>query len=132
MVNNAPATFSSSSEAVQSLLGEVIEQASLIFDPDWYTAQYPDVAAAGIDPAQHFLNTGFSEGRNPNRYFDSTWLRGPTPMWRRTGRTLSCITCSTVRERAASHGRVPSCEISRQARWSGHTLTLAGGLVDGS
>lgn len=79
MVDNAPATFRSSSEAVQSLLGEVIEQASLIFDPDWYTAQYPDVAAAGIDPAQHFLNTGFSEGRNPNRYFDSTWYAGSYP-----------------------------------------------------
>ena len=30
----------------------------------------PDIAAAGVDPYQHFLNAGWREGRDPNRLFD--------------------------------------------------------------
>jgi hypothetical protein len=67
------------SGSVLSSTGEPIEQASLIFDPEWYVAEYPDVAAAGVDPVQHFLKAGFSEGRNPNRYFDSAWYSGTYP-----------------------------------------------------
>jgi len=62
-----------------SITGDVIEQASLIFDPDWYVLQYPDIGAAGVDPIQHFLTTGFTEGRNPNPYFDGAWYAGNYP-----------------------------------------------------
>lgn len=34
-------------------------------DPDWYRAMNPDVAAAGADPADHFLRHGWREGRDP-------------------------------------------------------------------
>ena len=67
------------SGAVPSSTGEPIEPASLIFDPEWYVAEYPDIAAAGVDPVQHFLNTGFNEGRNPNRYFDLSWYSETYP-----------------------------------------------------
>ena len=30
----------------------------------------PDVAAAGVDPFQHYETFGWKEGRNPNAYFD--------------------------------------------------------------
>jgi SAM-dependent methyltransferase/glycosyltransferase involved in cell wall biosynthesis len=33
------------------------------FDPAWYLEQYSDVAAAGIDPLQHYLDYGRHEGR---------------------------------------------------------------------
>lgn len=33
------------------------------FDPDTYLRLHPDVAAAGIDPARHWLTHGYSEGR---------------------------------------------------------------------
>lgn len=35
------------------------------FDPDWYLATYPDVAASGMDPLRHFLRHGRHEGRLP-------------------------------------------------------------------
>ncbi|WP_334038946.1 glycosyltransferase [Alteromonas macleodii] len=35
------------------------------FDPLWYLSQYPDVAAAGIDPREHFEKHGRREGRLP-------------------------------------------------------------------
>jgi hypothetical protein len=36
------------------------------FDSAWYLATYPDVAAAGMDPMEHYLVQGFREGRNPS------------------------------------------------------------------
>ncbi|MEX5728142.1 glycosyltransferase involved in cell wall biosynthesis [Rhodovulum iodosum] len=37
------------------------------FDPDWYAAAYPDVAAAGLSPHDHFTRFGQAEGRWPAR-----------------------------------------------------------------
>jgi hypothetical protein len=42
-------------------------RATGLFDPDWYSARYPDIAASGMDPAVHFLRFGLQEGRHPNR-----------------------------------------------------------------
>jgi predicted nucleic acid-binding Zn-ribbon protein len=39
--------------------------ASVYFDAAWYLESYPDVAAARMDPAEHFVRTGLYEGRNP-------------------------------------------------------------------
>jgi hypothetical protein len=44
---------------------------ALEFDAAYYLASYPDIAAAGIDPLQHFLAVGDKEGRNPNRFFST-------------------------------------------------------------
>jgi hypothetical protein len=46
-------------------------EASDHFDADWYLAFYPDVAAAGADPAHHFVTEGAYELRNPGPGFDS-------------------------------------------------------------
>jgi hypothetical protein len=43
------------------------------FDPEWYLARYPDVAAAGQDPLRHYLRYGAKEGRDPNAVFDTSW-----------------------------------------------------------
>jgi hypothetical protein len=40
------------------------------FDQAYYLATNPDIAAAGIDPLEHFLQHGFKEGRDPNAGFD--------------------------------------------------------------
>lgn len=37
------------------------------FDPAFYLMQYPDIAAAGLDPYQHFLSHGQAEGRQGAR-----------------------------------------------------------------
>lgn len=47
--------------------------ASDLFDRAWYLATYPDVAASGADPAQHYVEHGFTEGRNPGPNFSTSW-----------------------------------------------------------
>lgn len=49
-----------------------LTEASLLataFDADFYLAENPDVAAAGLDPLTHFLANGWREGRDPARSF---------------------------------------------------------------
>lgn len=43
------------------------------FDEQWYLEQYPDVAAAGVDPFRHYLLNGTIERRSPNPFFDADW-----------------------------------------------------------
>ncbi|MCB8889550.1 glycosyltransferase [Vreelandella malpeensis] len=43
------------------------------FDPEWYLAQYPDVAAAGLDPWQHYWHHGQFEYRLPRRNRAQEW-----------------------------------------------------------
>ena len=45
-----------------------------LFDPEWYRRRYRDLPA-GLDPAQHFLDTGAREERWPNAHFDPAWYR---------------------------------------------------------
>lgn len=40
-----------------------------LFDAAWYLGRYPDVQAAGADPAEHFLRFGMAEGRDPGPGF---------------------------------------------------------------
>ena len=46
---------------------------SALVDADWYRETYPDVAAAGTDPVEHYVGSGADEGRQPNAYFDTAW-----------------------------------------------------------
>ncbi len=48
-------------------------RSSGLVDVEWYKETYPDVAAAGLDPVEHYLSSGAAEGRNPNAFFDSAW-----------------------------------------------------------
>lgn len=40
-----------------------------LFDPGFYLAVNPDVAAAGAEPFRHYLEFGWKEGRDPNPLF---------------------------------------------------------------
>lgn len=42
------------------------------FDAVYYLAHNADVAAAGVNPLQHYLTYGWKEGRDPNAYFSTT------------------------------------------------------------
>jgi len=42
-----------------------------LFDGRWYLQEYPDVAAAAMDPAEHYARHGAREGRYANEVFDS-------------------------------------------------------------
>ena len=45
------------------------------FDAVHYLARYPDVAAAGMDPFEHYLLRGAAEDREPSALFDPTFYR---------------------------------------------------------
>lgn len=42
-----------------------------LFDAEWYLARNPDVGAAGVDPARHFLSWGGADRRDPGPQFSS-------------------------------------------------------------
>jgi hypothetical protein len=60
---------------------EAIDRATLlrVFDPDWYRSQYPDVAAFGQDPLDHYREHGWLEGRDPCLLFDTGFYIGQLP-----------------------------------------------------
>jgi glycosyltransferase involved in cell wall biosynthesis len=41
-------------------------------DRAWYLQKYPEVAAAGVDPVEHYLRYGCSEGRDPRLDFSTS------------------------------------------------------------
>ena len=41
------------------------------FDAAYYLSSHPDVAAAAMDPFEHYMVQGFTEGRNPSPDFDA-------------------------------------------------------------
>jgi hypothetical protein len=47
----------------------------VLLDPGWYAARYPDVAAANLDPLEHYIHLGVNEQRDPNRFFDNAWYQ---------------------------------------------------------
>jgi glycosyltransferase involved in cell wall biosynthesis len=58
------------------MTGQLTEERRLIedsglFDKAWYLAQYPDVAAIGIDPVEHYLRIGALLRRQPGPAFDT-------------------------------------------------------------
>ena len=52
---------------------------SHLFDADWYRTAYSDIAESGIDPAEHYLNHGGSERRDPGPCFDARWYTDKYP-----------------------------------------------------
>jgi hypothetical protein len=46
---------------------------SPLFDAKWYRRRYPDVAAAGVDPASHYFHFGAAEGRAPGPRFSTAY-----------------------------------------------------------
>ncbi len=41
------------------------------FDTQYYLKAYPDIREAGIDALEHFIRSGWREGRNPNSHFST-------------------------------------------------------------
>lgn len=44
---------------------------SKLFNEKWYLNNYLDVADAGVNPIEHYLQYGWSEGRNPSELFNT-------------------------------------------------------------
>jgi len=49
------------------------------FDEEFYLTTYPDVAAAGIDPIRHYLDTGWHEQRDPSLLFSTRFYMDNNP-----------------------------------------------------
>lgn len=50
-----------------------------LFDAGYYLAHNPDVAAAGVDPHEHFRASGRHEARNPDAWFDTNFYLQRNP-----------------------------------------------------
>ena len=50
-----------------------------LFNDEQYLAENPDVAAAGIDPFQHYVTSGFTEGRSIGDNFDPDYYLTRNP-----------------------------------------------------
>ncbi len=44
-----------------------------LFDAEWYKKEYENIDFTVKDPVDHYLETGSSEGKNPNPNFDGRW-----------------------------------------------------------
>jgi len=64
-----------------------VGQLESLFDADWYLSQYPDVAGAGVDPLQHYIEHGAAERRNPHPKFDTEWYLNRHPDAASSGET---------------------------------------------
>ncbi|CAN5375738.1 hypothetical protein BH10PSE1_BH10PSE1_11110 [soil metagenome] len=49
------------------------------FDRSWYVARNPDVAAAGVDPLDHYLKDGWRELRAPHPMISPEWILARYP-----------------------------------------------------
>jgi CDP-glycerol glycerophosphotransferase len=52
-----------------------IIRASELFDESYYLACYPEVARARLDPLDHYISLGASEGKNPHPLFDTNYYK---------------------------------------------------------
>ncbi|MGF6933090.1 GT2 family glycosyltransferase/glycosyltransferase involved in cell wall biosynthesis [Paraburkholderia sp. UCT70] len=72
LVSSSPAEGSHQLDIAVSNAYEVLLKSDF-FDPRYYLQMYVDVAAANIDPVQHYLLDGWREGRNPSAKFDTNF-----------------------------------------------------------
>ena len=64
--------------ALQAKFARLI-RASGVFDDAFYRAGNPDVAAAGVDPLEHYIVAGEAEQRQPCAFFDPEGYRAQSP-----------------------------------------------------
>ncbi len=56
-----------------------ILQEDELFDENYYLKTYPDVKNAKVDPIQHYLLSGYKEGRSPSEQFNNNQYRRNHP-----------------------------------------------------
>ncbi|TVT30965.1 glycosyltransferase family 2 protein [Marinobacter vinifirmus] len=91
------------------------ENASRWFDPDWYLQQYPDIAQAGLEPLQHYLNHGVKEGRLPCRLASLEWDQA---LWQQEQAEADCVQALT-RLAASENPLEASYAAFALGRWHG-------------
>lgn len=64
---------------MERLTPEEASRVRTAFDADFYLAQYPDVAASGVDPFEHYMRSGWKEGREPSSHFSTRYYLQHAP-----------------------------------------------------
>ena len=84
-------------------------RATPILDANWYLDRYPDVAAAEIDPALHYLRSGAAELRDPGPYFSTARYLSAYPDVAEAGinPVLHYLACGTAEGRSPLEGFDP-------------------------
>lgn len=90
----------------------LLVKASSLFDPDWYVAQYPEVAESGVDPVEHYLQYGTAGDYTPGPEFDAAWYLAQNPEVAAAG--LNPL-LHYLRQ-GAGEGRMPRDPVSPNAR----------------
>lgn len=68
LVKKATSRFKRRDSDIDPKVIDAVEQG---FDVDYYITAYPDIAEAGVDPVEHYLQHGWLEGRNPSLAFST-------------------------------------------------------------
>lgn len=95
-------------------------RASEHFDAEWYLTQYPDVAALGMDPAEHYLKYGASLMRDPSADFSTRFYFDTHP-----GKWRSNSTPLTDLEQRLGGNMKPE---ERSILWAAYTVATYGGI----
>ena len=90
-----------------------------LFDASFYLATNGDVAEAGTDPLEHYVQFGRAEGRAPNAYLAEAWYRKRTRIRRGTDALLHYA------GKGEAHGHPPGPNFD--PRWYREVYGLAEG-----
>ncbi|MFC7704769.1 glycosyltransferase 61 family protein [Plastorhodobacter daqingensis] len=78
-----------------------------LFDAAAYLKRNPDVAAAGLDPLDHYLRHGAAEGRPAHPLFDAGWYLARLPEGERRRASATPLAHYLLRGEAAGHAPHP-------------------------
>ncbi|WP_346351641.1 glycosyltransferase [Oceanimonas sp. AH20CE76] len=78
----------------------LLAEQSTLFDGDWYLRRYPDVAAAGMEPLQHYLRFGHLEWRDPGPHFSGSGYQFAVPEAQQQNPLLHLLRADTAHEYA--------------------------------
>ena len=119
--------FGKSSAGERRLKEEIaLLRRSPLLDPVWYRETYPDLGAAPIDVARHYLLHGAAEGRNPHPLFDTRFYLQQYPDVAATGANpLVHYLCFGVRE-----GRSPNPHADMKSYLKQHPTADISEIVD--
>ncbi len=62
-----------------------VESVKEAFDADYYLKRYPEVAASGVDPFEHYMLFGWKEGRDPSPDFSTSYYLQHSPELAKVG-----------------------------------------------
>jgi hypothetical protein len=66
-------------EKLENIRPDKVERVRNAFNRAYYLAEYPDVREAGVDPFEHYMRTGWREGRDPSPDFSTSYYLKHAP-----------------------------------------------------